>query len=193
MDRFFGSDIAVLGFILALCGLVCLILAVTRRAQSPRIALYSGVFLLLFGGVIWLLPLLDIPQPLLTRLSFFFIGIAFVSIDLVNFYKRLKCTVPWQGQFLDVSTYGMRKSGLCYGSAVFLYQVDDVSYQRASLDKRTWFAFLKSPFLKKFAAGNQYPIYLNPNNPRHFALSRRPRFGLFFICGAALLVGFLFS
>ena len=77
----------------------------------------------------------------------------FASIDLVNYYKRLKCTVPWQGEFLDISTYGVRKKGLSYGAAVFSYQVDGISYQQASLDKRSWLTFLKSPFLNKIYSG----------------------------------------
>ena len=193
MWRHFDISISDFGIILMVCGLLCIILGVTRRAHAPKVSSLCGLLLLLCGGLMWLLPRIHIPSQLSTRLSFLLVGIALLSADLVNWYKRLKCTVPWQGEFLDITTYGRRGSGLSCGSAVFRYLVEGVSYQRASLDRRFWLGFLTSPFLKRFTAGDRCAIYLNPGDPRRFALSRRPHFGLLSICGAALLAGVFLS
>ena len=193
MWRYFDLSVSDFGIFLVVCGLVCVFLGLTRRAYAPLISLICGILLLLCGGAMWLLPRLDLSEQTLTRLSFLLVGIALLSVDLVNYYKRLKCSVPCEGEFQDIATYGLRKSGLCYGSAVFCYHVEDVSYQQSSLDKRFWLGFLKSPFLKKFTVGERYTLYLNPNNPRRFALSRQPHFGILFFCGLLLLVGFLRS
>lgn len=188
MIRLLNLDIPTLGILLALCGLVCLFLGLTRRAYAPLLSICSGLLLLLCGGLMWLLPRIHFPQQTLTRLSFLLVGIAFLAVELINYFRRLSCTVPWQGEFLDVATYGARTTGLSYGSAVFRYRVDGVSYQQSSLDKRFWLTFLTSPFQKKFTVGDCYTIYLNPNNSRRFALSRRPHFGLFFFIGGILLL-----
>ena len=193
MWRYFDLSISDFGMILIVCGLVCVILGLTRRAHAPLASVLCGLLLLVSGGLMWLIPRLDISPENFTRLEFLLAGSALLAVDLVNDYKRLKCTVPCEGEFQDIATYGLRKSGLCYGSAVFCYHVEDVSYQQSSLDKRFWLGFLKSPFLKKFTVGERYTIYLNPNTPRHFALSRRPRFGILSVCGVALLAAFLRS
>ena len=193
MWRYFDLSISDFGIILAVCGLVCVLLGLTRRARAPRLSVLWGLLLLAAGGLMWLLPRLSIPAPALTRLSFLLAGSGLLSVDLINYYKRRKCTVPWQGEFWDLTTYGTRKSGLEYGAAVFRYQVDGVSYQQPSLDRRFWLGFLKSPFLKRYTAGSRYPIYLNPDIPSRFALSRRPHFGILFFCGAALLAACLLS
>ena len=190
MWRYFDFSISEFGVILMLCGAVCIILGLTRRAHAPRVSLLSGLLLLLGGGLMWLLPRLNLSAAALTRLSFLLVGIAFVSVDLVNADRRRQCTLPWQGEFWDVTTYGTRKSGLSYGSAVFRYRVDGVSYQQPSLDKRFWPGFLDSPFLKRYTRGESCTIYLNPKNPRRFALSRRLRLGCFSVCGAVLLAAF---
>lgn len=193
MYRYFNLDIESLGIIFVICGVVCIILALTRKAYAPLLSFICGILLLLCGGLMWLSSRLSILQWCLGHFGTLAGGIAFASIDLVNYYKRLKCTVPWQGEFLDISTYGVRKKGLSYGAAVFSYQVDGISYQQSSLDKRSWLTFLKSPFLKKFTVGDRYDIYLNPNNPRNFALSRRPHFDLFSFFGWILLAFFFLS
>ena len=193
MWRYFDVDIPTFGILLVVCGLICVLMGLTRRAYAPRVSFLCGLLLLLCGGLMWLVPRLHIPSQSLTRIEFLLVGIALLSVDLVNWYKRLKCTVPCQGEFLDITTYGRRRSGLSCGSAVFRYQVAGVSYQQASLEKRFWLGFLDSPFLKKYTAGECYTIYLNPNTPRHFALSRRPRFGILSVCGVALLAAFLRS
>ena len=193
MWRHFDISISDFGIILMVCGLLCVILGLTRRAHTPKVSFLCGILLLLCGGLMWLLPRIHIPSQLSTRLSFLLVGIALLSADLVNWYKRLKCTVPWQGEFRDITIYGRKRSGLSCGSAVFRYLVDGASYQQASLDRRFWLGFRTSPFLKRFTAGDRCAIYLNPGDPRRFALSRRPHFGLLSICGAALLAGFLCS
>ncbi len=193
MWRHLDLNLSDFGIILIVCGLVCIILGLTRRAHAPLTSFFYGLLLLLGGGLMWLVPRINIPQQTLTRLSFLLIGIVFLSIDMINNYKRLKCTVPCQGEFLEVFTYGRKYTGLSYGSAVFRYLVDGISYQQISLDKRFWLGFLESPFLKKFTVGEHYDIYLNPENPRRFTLSRRPHFGLFSFSGGILLVGFLLS
>ncbi len=191
MNRLFNFGITELGILLVVCGLVCILLALTRRAYSPKASFFYGILMLIFGGLMWLLPRLSINREFLSRLGLLLGGVVLVSIDLVNYYKRLKCTVPWQGEFQEVSTYGRRKSGLSYGAAIFHYWVDGVSYQQASLDKRCWPGFLTSPFLKKFTAGNYYSIYLDPGNPRNFALSKRFHFGLFSFAGLIMLASFV--
>ena len=191
MWRYFDLSISDFGMILIVCGLVCVILGLTRRAHAPLVSVLCGLLLLVSGGLMWLIPRLDISPENFTRLEFLLAGSALLAVDLVNDYKRLKCTVPLQGEFLEITTYGTRKSGLMYGAAVFSYQVDGVSYQQASLDKRFWLGFLNPPFLKKYTPGSYYDIYLNPGNPRRFALSRRPHFGLFSCCGAVLLAAFI--
>ena len=144
---------------------------------------------LLCGGLMWLIPRLDIPENTMTKLTFLLVGAALLSFDLVNYFKRRKCTVPWRGEYRDISTYGRRNSGLVCGSAVFSYIVDGALYERASLDKRFWLGFMSSPFKKKFTVGDCCDIYLDPQNPNRIALSRRPHFGLLSYCGALLLVG----
>ena len=145
MWRHFDISISDFGIILMVCGLLCVILGLTRRAHAPKVSFLCGILLLLCGGLMWLLPRIHIPSQLSTRLSFLLVGIALLSADLVNWYKRLKCTVPWQGEFLDITTYGRRGSGLSCGSAVFRYLVEGVSYQRASLDRRFWLPHVPLP------------------------------------------------
>lgn len=176
---------------LAVCGVVCIITGLARWADKPSLSLLYGFLLLLCGGLIWLLPRLNLSSRITDRISYLLIGAALLSVDLVNYYKRLKCTDRIQGRFLKTISYGARKwSGLQYGSAVFQYTVDGTSYEQASLDRRFWFILLKSPFHKKYTVGDGYSIYLDPNDPRRISLSRRPGFGLFSICGVAL---FFFS
>lgn len=168
-------------------------MALTRRAYAPKLSFLCGIILIPCGSVMWLLPRFDNLQRFFTHFATLLGGIIFLSIDLINYYKRRKCTVTLQGQFLDISTYGRKKKGLSYGSAVFRYRMDGDTYEQASLDKRSWLTFLKSPFQKKFTAGNYYTIYINPNNPHHFALSRRPHFDLFSYFGAILLAAFFLT
>ena len=118
MWRHFDISISDFGIILMVCGLLCIILGVTRRAHAPKVSSLCGLLLLLCGGLMWLLPRIHIPSQSLTRIEFLLVGIALLSVDLVNWYKRLKCTVPCQGEFLDITTYGRRRSGLSCGSAV---------------------------------------------------------------------------
>lgn len=193
MWRHFDVTVADVGMILMICGALCVILGVTRRAYAPRVSLLWGILLLLCGGALWLLPQLDLSSQFLTRLSFLSVGATFLAADLVYYFKRRKCTVPCQGAFLDTAVYGRKGTGLQYGAAVFRYQADGVSYDQASLDKRFWLGFLTSPFSKTFKEGDHCTIYLNPNNPRRFAISRRPRLGLFTICAIFLFVAFFRS
>ena len=93
MWRYFDFSISEFGVILMLCGAVCIILGLTRRAHAPRVSLLSGLLLLLGGGLMWLLPRLNLSAAALTRLSFLLVGIAFVSVDLVNAYRRRQCTL----------------------------------------------------------------------------------------------------
>ena len=109
-------------------------------------------------------PLLPISYPP----QLFVCCATFLAADLVNYFKRRKCTVPCQGAFLDTAVYGRKGTGLQYGAAVFRYQADGVSYDQASLDKRFWLGFLTSPFSKTFKEGDHCTIYLNPNNPPAF-------------------------
>lgn len=148
MWRHFDVTVADVGMILMICGALCVILGVTRRAYAPRVSLLWGILLLLCGGALWLLPQLDLSSQFLTRLSFLSVGATFLAADLVNYFKRRKCTVPCQGAFLDTAVYGRKGTGLQYGAAVFRYQADGVSYDQASLDKRFWLGFLTSPFFK---------------------------------------------
>ena len=189
MWRYFDISVSDFGIILVACGIVCVILGLTRRAHAPKLSLIFGFLLLLCGGLMWLIPRLDIPENTMTKLTFLLVGAALLSFDLVNYFKRRKCTVPWRGEYRDISTYGRRNSGLVCGSAVFSYIVDGALYERASLDKRFWLGFMSSPFKKKFTVGDCCDIYLDPHNPNRIALSRRPHFGLLSYCGALLLVG----
>lgn len=189
MWRYFDISVSDFGIILVMCGIVCVILGLTRRAHAPMLSLIFGLIMLLCGSLMWLIPRLDIPEYVMTKLTFLLAGATFLSFDLVNYFKRLKCTVPWRGEYRDINTYGRRNSGLVCGSAVFSYIVDGALYERASLDKRFWLGFMDSPFQKRFTEGDRYDIYLNPQNPSRIALSRRPHFGLFSYCGVLLLVG----
>lgn len=94
MWRHFDVTVADVGMILMICGALCVILGVTRRAYAPRVSLLWGILLLLCGGALWLLPQLDLSSQFLTRLSFLSVGATFLAADLVNYFKRRKCTVP---------------------------------------------------------------------------------------------------
>ena len=88
MYRYLNLDITQLGILLMICGVVCVIMALTRRAYAPRLSFLCGILLLISGGLMWLLPQLSIPKGFLSRLGLLAGGIIFLAIDLVNYYKR---------------------------------------------------------------------------------------------------------
>ena len=62
MWRYFDISVSDFGIILVVCGIVCVILGLTRRAHAPMLSLIFGLIMLLCGSLMWLIPRLDIPE-----------------------------------------------------------------------------------------------------------------------------------
>ena len=111
MWRYFDLSISDFGMILIVCGLVCVILGLTRRAHAPLASVLCGLLLLVSGGLMWLIPRLDISPEIFTRLEFLLAGSALLAVDLVNDYKRLKCTVKNSTNSGSFTANGWRLNG----------------------------------------------------------------------------------
>lgn len=92
--------------------------------------------------------------------------ITVISLTIILRKIINNCKIPLDAECIRIEKIASTKGGTSY-NPVFKYNYNEVTYEMT-----TAILFSKKE-IKKYIVGNQYTIYVNPNNPKQIVESRK--------------------